>query len=59
MRRESAACSTAPSAASSRARPVLLTPAEPRIWTFGVDPATTRISHNVFGPGVITPVSTN
>jgi hypothetical protein len=29
------------------------------IWTLGVDPATTTITHNVFGPGVATPVSTN
>jgi hypothetical protein len=29
------------------------------IWTLGVDPATTRITQNVFGPGVATPVSTN
>jgi len=29
------------------------------IWTLGVDPATTRIARNVFGPGVTTPVSTN
>jgi nitrous oxidase accessory protein NosD len=28
------------------------------IWTLGVDPTTTRIAHNLFGPGV-TPVSTN
>jgi hypothetical protein len=29
------------------------------IWTLGVDPAITTITHNVFGPGVATPVSTN
>jgi nitrous oxidase accessory protein NosD len=29
------------------------------IWTLGVDPATTVIAHNHFGPGVTTPVSTN
>jgi parallel beta-helix repeat protein len=29
------------------------------IWTLGVDPATTTITQNVFGPGVATPVSTN
>lgn len=29
------------------------------IWTLGVDPATTTIAHNHFGPGVTTPVSTN
>jgi parallel beta-helix repeat protein len=29
------------------------------IWTLGVDPATTVIAHNRFGPGVTTPVSTN
>ncbi len=29
------------------------------IWTLGVDPATTTITHNLFGPGVISPVSTN
>jgi parallel beta-helix repeat protein len=29
------------------------------IWTLGVDPATTMIAHNQFGPGVTTPVSTN
>lgn len=29
------------------------------IWTLGVDPATTTIAHNFFGPGVTTPVSTN
>ena len=29
------------------------------IWTLGVDPATTVIAHNQFGPGVTTPVSTN
>lgn len=28
------------------------------IWTLGVDPATTKISHNFFGPGV-NPISTN
>jgi hypothetical protein len=28
------------------------------IWTLGVDPATTTIAHNFFGPGV-TPVVTN
>ena len=28
------------------------------IWTLGVDPATTTIAHNFFGPGV-TPISTN
>ncbi len=29
------------------------------IWTLGVDPATTTIAHNLFGAGVMTPVSTN
>ena len=29
------------------------------IWTLGVDPATTTISGNVFGAGVVTQVSTN
>lgn len=29
------------------------------IWTLGVDPATTTISGNAFGPGVVTPVSSN
>jgi parallel beta-helix repeat protein len=29
------------------------------IWTLGVDPATTVIAHNQFGPGVTAPVSTN
>ncbi len=29
------------------------------IWTLNVDPATTTISGNTFGPGVLTPVSTN
>jgi Periplasmic copper-binding protein (NosD) len=29
------------------------------IWTLGVDPATTTIAHNFFGPGVTTPISTN
>jgi hypothetical protein len=29
------------------------------IWTLNVDPATTTISGNAFGPGVLTPVSTN
>jgi hypothetical protein len=28
------------------------------IWTLGVDPATTTIAHNFFGPGV-TPISVN
>jgi hypothetical protein len=29
------------------------------IWTLGVDPATTTIARNIFGPGVTTPISTN
>jgi hypothetical protein len=29
------------------------------IWTLNVDPASTKIAHNVFGPGVTTPISTN
>jgi nitrous oxidase accessory protein NosD len=29
------------------------------IWTLGVDPATTKITHNVFGPEVSTPISVN
>jgi hypothetical protein len=29
------------------------------IWTLGVDPTTTTIAHNHFGPGVATQVSTN
>jgi len=29
------------------------------IWTLNVDPATTTVSGNVFGPGVVTPVSSN
>ncbi len=29
------------------------------IWTLAVDPATTTISGNAFGPGVVTPVSTH
>jgi hypothetical protein len=29
------------------------------IWTLNVDPATTTISGNTFGPGVVTQVSTN
>jgi hypothetical protein len=29
------------------------------IWTLGIDAATTTISHNLFGPGVATPISNN
>jgi nitrous oxidase accessory protein NosD len=29
------------------------------IWTLNVDPASTKIAHNIFGPGVTTPISTN
>jgi hypothetical protein len=29
------------------------------IWTLNVDPASTTIAQNVFGPGVTTPISTN
>ncbi len=29
------------------------------IWTLGIDKASTQITHNVFGPGVTTPISEN
>jgi hypothetical protein len=29
------------------------------IWTLGVDKASTQITHNVFGPGITTPISEN